>query len=219
MKKILITGGSSGLGYELALTYGHLSNQIIILGRQEEKLISAVNSLNHLGIKSDYITCDLTKETDLSNLRDTIQSRYQTIDVLINNAGIGYFGPFSELTGDQLDKMMDLNVKGTILTTQLLIPFITDKIINIISTAGLKGKVNEAAYVASKFAIRGFTESLQKEYQDKLKIIAVYMGGMDTPFWHDSDHIKDKSRLQSPTAIAKEIVLKDDGRIEIIIEK
>ena len=62
---------------------------------------------------------------------------------------------------------------------------------NIISTAGLRGKVNEAVYAASKFAVRGFTESLQKEYEgSRMKINAVYMGGMDTPFWEGSNHVK-----------------------------
>ena len=116
--------------------------------------------------------------------------------------------------------MIDINVKGTILVTLGLLPHMKGSIINIISTAGLKGKVNEAVYVASKFAVRGFTESLQKEYENShLVITAVYMGGMNTPFWDETEHIKDKSRLKSPEDVAKEIKDKDDGRSEIHIGK
>jgi short-subunit dehydrogenase len=85
-------------------------------------------------------------------------------------------------------------------------------VINIISTAGLKGKVNESVYCASKYAVRGFTESLQEELKDKLDVTAVYMGGMATPFWDQSTHIKDKSRLKSATEVAKYIFKHDDGR-------
>jgi len=91
-------------------------------------------------------------------------------------------------------------------------------ILNIISTAGLRGKVNEDVYAASKFAVRGFTESLQKEYEaSTIKITAVYMGGMDTPFWTDSDHISDRSRLRSPSEVAKLIIHQLD-EASIIIE-
>ena len=149
-----------------------------------------------------------------------ISSKYENIDYLINNAGVGNFGPIEELSLDDLNKMIDTNVKGTIMITQGLLPNVKERILNIISTAGLKGKKNESIYVASKFAVRGFTESLQKELEYKdIKITAVYMGGMDTPFWDNTDHIKDKSRLKSPAKVAKEIKSMDDGRAEIIISK
>jgi len=78
--------------------------------------------------------------------------------------------------------------------------------------------VNEAVYVASKFAVRGFTESLQKEYEGSgIKFNAVYMGGMDTPFWDESDHIRDKSRLRSAKEIA-EIIIGQMDQASIIIE-
>ena len=91
---------------------------------------------------------------------------------------------------------------------------------NIIKTGVLTGKINEAGYVASKFAVRGLTESLQKEYAHTgLKIKDVYMGGMDTPFWENSTHIKDKSRLRSPEEIAKVIYEHRDEQTIIIDSK
>lgn len=213
MKTILITGGGSGLGLELTKQYCQ-NNQVLIIGRNENKLEAVKSSFENI----DYFVCDITSSKDIKSLKAYITSKYTSIDTLINNAGLGYFGPLVDLTLDELNNMLDINVKGTILMTQHLLPIIDSKIINIISTAGLRGKVNEAAYVASKFAVRGFTESLQKEYENKLSITAVYMGGMATPFWHDSSHIKDMSRLKDPSTVAKEIYLKDDGRPEIIID-
>ena len=115
-------------------------------------------------------------------------SKAYSIYGLVNNAGVGHFGPFADNSKQQISEMLDTNVLGTILMTKAVLPLLLKngegRIMNIISTAGLRGKVNEAVYVASKFAVRGFTESLQKEYEgSQMKINAVYMGGMDTPFW------------------------------------
>jgi len=94
------------------------------------------------------------------------------------------------------------------------------RILNIISTAGLRGKVNESAYCASKFAQRGFTESLQKEFEDaNVDVTGVYMGGMNTPFWDDSDHVDNPDRLKDPQSVAQYIIDHDDGRAEIHIGK
>lgn len=218
MKKILITGGSSGLGFELAKLYLEIGHYLILVGRNEEKLKKATNELKNISELLEYIVCDISNFESINKLENIIVENHSTIDYLVNNAGIGYFGPFEELNLIEISEMLDVNVKGTICVTKSLIDITNEKIINIISTAGLIGKVNEAVYVASKFAIRGFTESLQKEYaNEKLEIIAVYMGGMNTNFWNNSDHIKDKTRLASPESIAKEIILKDDGRLEIIL--
>lgn len=215
MNTILITGGSSGLGFHLAKIYSQ-HNQVIIVGRSKEKLLKAESLLNNNNIS--IYPCDITRSSDLKSLTNYLSHQKIRIHTLINNAGIGHFGPLESLEESQLDAMLDINVKGTIMTTKHLLAYTKEKIINIISTAGLRGKVHEAAYVASKFAVRGFTESIQKEYKGRLKITAVYMGGMNTPFWHQSDHIKDKSRLKSPQTVAEIIYQHDDGREKIIID-
>lgn len=141
---------------------------------------------------------------------------------LVNNAGVGNFGPFSKITQQEISEMLNTNVLGTILMTKAVLPFLQEQgeglLINIISTAGLRGKVNEAVYAASKFAVRGFTESLQKEYENStIDIKAVYMGGMDTPFWEGGNHVTDTSRFRSAKEVAKMIIEQIDQE-EIIIE-
>jgi len=218
MKKILITGAGSGLGFELAKAYGAQGHYIVLVGRTEGKLVEAQNSLAEHGIQSECHVCDISDFDSVSLLRETIEKRHGAIDYLVNNAGVGFFGPLHTLELDEINMMLDINVKGTILMTQSFMNCTLERILNIISTAGLKGKPNESAYVATKFAVRGFSESLQKEFEGQaLKVTAVYMGGMNTPFWDESTHIKDKSRLKSAKDVAEEIVQKDDGRPEIII--
>ncbi|WP_070121068.1 SDR family NAD(P)-dependent oxidoreductase [Bacillus marinisedimentorum] len=223
MANILITGAGTGLGKELALQYAVQGHTLFLLGRTKQKLDTAKQQIEEKGGKAKVVVCDLA---DRKQVKDTIGMITETdsIDWLINNAGAGHFGALADLTDDEIEKMIDTNMRGTIYMTKDLLPHLlgrpSAKVMNIISTAGLRGKVNESVYCATKFAVRGFTESLVKELEDTpVAVTAVYMGGMDTPFWSESDHVKDPSRLKSPAAVAEMIVSQDDGQAEIFIDK
>jgi len=221
MKTIIITGAGSGLGKELALLFSQKGYHLMLTGRTSEKLIAVKQEIENAGGTADILTLDIRNTEDVVNKIQEISNSYE-IYGLVNNAGIGHFGPFTNMNEQQISEMLDTNVLGTILMTKAILPVLEQnrkgQIMNIISTAGLRGKVNEAVYVASKFAVRGFTESLQKEYEGSgIKFNAVYMGGMDTPFWDESDHIRDKSRLRSAKEIA-EIIIGQMDQASIIIE-
>lgn len=221
MKSIIITGAGSGLGKELALLYSQKEYHLILVGRTLEKLKKVEQQINSANGQADSYVVDITNPENIHSFINMAKEKYNLFG-LINNAGVGHFGPFENLTVVEMEEMFSTNVFGTIYMSQALLPLFKENkagiLINIISTAGLKGKVNEAGYVASKFAVRGLTESLQKEYEDSgVQIIAVYMGGMDTPFWDHNDHIKDKSRLRSAAEIA-EIILANTDEDTIIID-
>lgn len=218
MKSIIITGAGSGLGKEMALLFSKKGYHILLTGRSIEKLTAVQEEI---GDNADIFPLDIRNSAEVSKFAEEAGQKFQLVG-LVNNAGVGHFGPFLDLTEQQLDDMLDTNVKGTILMTKAILPrLLTSQdgfILNIISTAGLRGKMNEAGYCASKFAVRGFTESLQKEYENtSVKITGVYMGGMDTPFWDDSDYIKDRSRLRSAKEVA-EIILDQMNQESIVIE-
>jgi short-subunit dehydrogenase len=221
MKTIIITGAGSGLGKELAHLFSQKGFQLLLIGRTFEKLTAVKEKIEAVGGKADILHLDIRNAEDISKTINEISQTY-TICGLVNNAGVGYFGPFADMEEVHITEMLNTNVLGTLLMTKALLPHLLKtsegRIMNIISTAGLRGKVNEAVYVASKFAIRGFTESLQKEYEGhSIKINAVYMGGMDTPFWDNSDHVKDTSRFRSPREVA-EIIIDQMDQDSIIIE-
>lgn len=220
MKTILITGAGTGLGKELALAYAQEGNRIILVGRTPSHLDEVRQMIEKTNGNARTATCDITDfkriEQLLSHLNET-----EKIDQVINNAGIGYFGPLKEIPADRISCMIDTNVKGTIYVTKAILPIFLErnagKIMNIISTAGLRGKVHETAYCASKFAIRGFTEALVKELENtSIAVSGVYMGGMDTPFWDENHFITDRSRLRSAKNVALEI-LERENETELII--
>lgn len=221
MKAALITGGGSGLGKELALLFAHQGYHVILTGRNKDTLELVRQNILEIGGKATTHICDIRKSKEIASLMNAIENNFE-LEILINNAGVGFFGPIEEIEDTQIATMLDTNVLGTILMTKTFLPLLKKKeasIIQVISTAGLRGKVNETVYCASKFAIRGFSESLQKELEGtNVKVVNVYMGGMDTPFWDESDHIADKSRLRSPKDIAEMIVQQYESTHEIIIE-
>ncbi|MCD5325549.1 MULTISPECIES: SDR family NAD(P)-dependent oxidoreductase [Pontibacillus] len=217
MSTIAITGAGTGLGAALAKQYASKNNTIYLLGRTEERLLVVKREIEEQGGTAEVVLCDVTDPTSAENALSTMPA----LDVLINNAGLGIFGPVQELTPTDITQMLNTNVKGTIYMTQSALPHLKKsggRILNIISTAGLRGKVNESVYCASKFAQRGFTESLQKELADTpVSVTAVYMGGMNTPFWDGSEHVSNPSKLKDPATVAEIIFNQDDGREEIEI--
>jgi short-subunit dehydrogenase len=221
-KTVIITGGGSGLGLALARQYNKEFN-ICLLGRTEAKLQEAVQTLSQKGNRVFYKVCDAADYEQIQTVLRTVFEE-EPVHLLINNAGTGVFEPLHSLTKADIESMVETNVYGTIYPSQAAFPYFKKqgfgKVMNIISTAGLRGKVNESVYCATKFAVRGFTESLVKEWEGtNIFPTAVFMGGMDTPFWDETDHIKDRSRLKSPDTVAELIFSKDDNRTEIFIDR
>lgn len=221
MKSIIITGAGSGLGKELALRYGRLGYHLLLIGRTLEKLKVVEEQILTENGHADSFAVDISSPSEIQAFISHAGKQY-TLYGLINNAGIGHFGPFEQMPLSEIEEMLRINVLGTMYLSQAILPYLAEKneglIMNIISTAGLRGKINESGYAASKFAVRGFTESLQIEYAlTGINIKAVYMGGMDTPFWDQNNFIKDRSRLRAPAEIADKI-LANMNKDAIIIE-
>lgn len=219
MPTVAITGAGSGLGRALALKYASNNYKVFLLGRTDTKLHMVQNNILKNGGQAEVILCDVQEPASVSIAFQQIGE----LNVFINNAGIGIFGQVEDYSIDDIETTLDTNIKGTILTVQSALPQIRaskGRILTIISTAGLRGKVNESIYCASKFAVKGFTESLQKEWENaSIAITAVYMGGMNTPFWDKSTHVADATDLKGPEVVAEQIFKEDDGRKEILIDK
>ena len=161
--KILITGGTSGIGKETAKQLIIRGAKVVITGRDKEKLNKVAQEIGAIPLLFDI--SDL--ESIATKAQETIELLGGKIDTLINNAGIGVFPKLGDITIKDLESVYATNVFGlTLLTQEIVKPFIAQKygnIINIGSTAALKGFERGTVYAASKFAVRGITQSWQAE--------------------------------------------------------
>lgn len=203
MKLVVITGAGSGLGAELAKEYSKEGNHVVLLGRSMDKLKNIQNQLEH----TTCYSVDVSKKESVSNIFWAIENTLGKIDILINAAGLGSFDLAENIPELAIHQMIDTNLKGTIFCTQEVLPMMKENnsglIINIVSTAGLQGKINESVYCASKFGVKGFTESLNLELKTTdISICGVYMGGMETDFWEGILTNEKTSRFMKPSDVA-----------------
>ncbi|TDX59299.1 SDR family oxidoreductase [Orenia marismortui] len=187
-KVIVITGAGSGLGRAMSVLFAQKGAKLILVGRGLDKLERTAEMVRDIEGYADIFAADITVYEEVKRLFKFVKAEYYRVDILINNAGVGSFGKLEDLSLEEIDKMIDTNLKGTIFCTQKALSLMKledqGQIVNIISTAGKRGKAEESVYSASKFGVSGLTKSLQQELKEsKIKITGVYVGGMETPFW------------------------------------
>ncbi len=171
-KTALITGGSRGLGLQMAHALGEAGARIMLSSRKAEDLEQAAAELQASGIDARWIAADCSKEEDTRRLADETMQRMGSIDILVNNAGASWGAPAEEHPVAAWDKVMNLNVRGYFILSQqvariCMIPKKRGSIINIASIAGLNGNPPEMqtlAYNTSKTAVLGFTRTLAAEW-------------------------------------------------------
>ena len=158
----LVTGGSAGIGYSIAKTLSESGARVAITGRDSGRLAEAAKALGVTPIQAD-----VTKEADVERTYREVLAKFGDLDILINNAGIGTFKPLVEIDRAAFDNIFATNVTGAMLmareAAKIFIKRNRGNIVNIASTAGLRGAPNGTAYYASKFALRGMTECWRAE--------------------------------------------------------
>ena len=171
-KTALVTGGSRGLGLQMAHALGDAGARIMISSRKAEDLELAVVELQDSGIDARWIAADCAREEDLRRLADETLERLGAVDILVNNAGAAWGAPAEDFPVAAWDKVMNLNVRGYFILSQhiakhSMIPRKTGRIINLASIAGLGGNPPEMqtiAYNTSKGAVINFTRALAAEW-------------------------------------------------------
>jgi NADP-dependent 3-hydroxy acid dehydrogenase YdfG len=209
MKNVLISGGNSGLGLEVTkilLTKGYA---VTILGKNQQALDKVKDELNSSNLSC--IQCDLRNYEEIHQKISSINN----LDILINCAGIIAYKKLDEQDPKNIKDIIETNLLGTIYLTKELLPIFKKQnsgiIMNISSTSGLMtgGHAEESVYVASKYGVTGFTETLRKEMIEqgnKIKVLGFYPGGMNTKLFSKADLDKDTSKFMDPREIAEIIV-------------
>ncbi len=204
-KAALVTGASRGIGRAVAQS---LAAAGVSLGL-------ASRSGDDLGL-DDVVArpCDVREPADLERIVGDTVARFGRLDILVANAGVGAYGPFLELPPEQLDEMIDVNVKGTIYATRAALPHLLESeegdLVTIASVAGLRGLPLEAVYCASKFAQVGFTSALDHELRERgVRCTNICPGGVATDFAMGrgrTPEMPELAGMMSPEDVAEVVV-------------
>ena len=177
-KVVIITGASSGIGRALAKEFCNRGAKLA-LGARRVELLSELK----LNLNSPDMLCvatDVSKEADCKNLIELTIGKYGHIDILINNAGISMRALFKDMDLDVMHRLMDVNFYGTVYCTKYALPFLLEtkgSLVGVISIAGYVGLPGRTAYSASKFAVRGFLDTLRIEHlKDSLHVLVAAPG-------------------------------------------
>ncbi len=203
MKQVIcITGGANGLGRELAAYFSN-QFQVVILDIDEKVLKTVADKFD-----CDHYLCDVSDYSSVSSVIKKIIKKYHQINCFINSAGIYIDGEIESNDSNQIKKVFEINTIGPVFTTQALVPFLKKQksgtIININSTAGLHPKAFNSVYHASKWALNGFTESIQLELATfGIKVVDIHPGVMKTKFTNGTNC--DLSKAMEPHQVVKTI--------------
>ena len=166
-----MTGGSSGIGRAVAAELAAAGADVVLAARRHEELESAAAELSAIGPGRVVAQpTDVADEAAIERLVRRAISEFGRLDVLVNAAGIGHFAPVHKLDADALDRVYAVNVRGAILAAKHVVPILAGQgrgaIVNLGSVSSKRGWPQGTAYVASKFALRGFTECLRQEVRE-----------------------------------------------------
>eukprot|EP01029_Cantina_marsupialis_P014614 TRINITY_DN3204_c0_g5_i1.p1 TRINITY_DN3204_c0_g5~~TRINITY_DN3204_c0_g5_i1.p1 ORF type:complete len:270 (-),score=46.90 TRINITY_DN3204_c0_g5_i1:46-855(-) len=165
-KIVVVTGASSGIGKALAFEFASRGAKLVLAARNVEKLKEVEDEITKLGNEVISVKTDVSIEEDCKNLIEQTVTQFGGVDVLINNAGISMRALFADLELSVLKQLMDVNFWGTVYCTKYAMPHITKakgSVVGVISIAGYIGLPARTGYSASKYAIRGFLDTLRVE--------------------------------------------------------
>jgi NAD(P)-dependent dehydrogenase (short-subunit alcohol dehydrogenase family) len=202
-KVAVITGVSKGIGYHSCLAMLARGARVFGLGRNS-------NDIQHP--QYTFIPCDIR---DIGAVEKAFAMVFEKsggeLHVLLNNAGLGYFGYLEDMTQEQWSELYQTNVSGIFHTCRMALPVMKvaryGHIINIASTAALEGMPQVAAYCGTKWAVKGLSESLFREVRDfRIKVTCVYPGSVKTDFFRNSPGIQPHDYMLMPADVATAII-------------
>jgi NAD(P)-dependent dehydrogenase (short-subunit alcohol dehydrogenase family) len=209
-KIAVITGGTKGIGYAIAETLLKAGANVFVCARDKSELKRALEKLSEFG-KVDGEICDVRSESQVRMMLDECVRVFGGVDILINNAGVGFIGnTIEEMSPDKFRQTLETNLFGVFYTCHYAIPLLKKRgggyIINISSLAGQNAHPKMAAYNASKFGLNGFSEALMQEVrQDNIKVSYICPGSVNTYFGGDEPDDKKAWQLQ-PEDIAQTVL-------------
>jgi len=206
----VITGASSGVGKSLAIQLSDAGYRVVLAARSEDKLNAIAEEIQFKGGNSLVVPTDVSQPEQINNLKDRALE-YGDVSVVINNAGLGKFSKVEDVAIEDWDRQLDVNLRASFLVSQAFIPGMKQRLNGTLafmnSVAGKKGYAHSAAYVASKYGMRGLADSLREELrEDNIKVISIHPGAVDTPFWDGIGVNLPREEMLSTHTLAQSIV-------------
>jgi NAD(P)-dependent dehydrogenase (short-subunit alcohol dehydrogenase family) len=210
----IVTGASSGIGKAIAEMLASEGYGLTIASRRADKIEAAADALQAAGAEVEHLPANMASEEDIKAVVERHRARYGRLDVLVNNAGVGMGAPVGEISTKRLDAQLDVNIRSIVLFYRECVSMLREAgaehgdalVVNTASVAGKRGQGWLSVYSATKFAVVGFTEAMNKELSNEgIKSCALCPGFVDTAM---TDFIKESvepSSMIQPTDIAEAV--------------
>ena len=210
-KVVVVVGATGGIGSALVPKLVEARAKLVLVARDRHKLDELVDLAEEQDAEAIAIPTDITKYDQVELMVQQAIAQFGHIDILVNAAGAGVMKPFNRIEPQELDQMLDLNLKGNFYTSQAVANVMKDRkighICNVIGILGKHPMAMAAAYCASKFGAVGFSKCMADELRRfGIKVTLFYFGGIDSPFWDNVSLKVDRNKMLSPETAANAIM-------------
>ena len=201
----LVTGGSRGIGRAIAMKLAELGAKVAICGRDSEKLRATAEQLQALTGVVFWQTADVTRADEVAKLVSATEAKLGPIGILVNNAGIGLFGPAHEKSEEEWDRVLSTNLKSVFLVSRAVVPSMIRQgagdIINISSLAGRNTFAGGGLYCASKWGVQGLSGCMAEDLRDSgIRVSVICPGSVATEF--SGRGVKEPGKALQPEEVA-----------------
>lgn len=212
-KRILVTGGSDGIGKHICLKLAATGARLAILGRNAERLKAVAQACKEAGAPEALpLTCDLQDPAAISAVTAEVLNTFGGLDIVINNAGIWHkAGPLDTITPEILQATVQTNLTGLMQMTQALLPALRENdesiVLNVVSKSGVVAQAGQSVYTATKYGVRGFTEVLKAdEAETGVRVGGLYQSGTNTEMFAKAGEDVPNHIFTEPNDLANVVV-------------
>jgi 3-oxoacyl-[acyl-carrier protein] reductase len=219
MKHYVITGASRGIGAALAVRLAAKDVTLYLVGRDDDALRQIEDLVKANGAEAKIIAADLASSDGVDNMLERLGDT--TVDALVNNAGIAIVKPVTELSVDDWNRTLAINVTTPFLLCRSLLPQMVrgSSIVNILSVAAAAGFPNWSSYCMSKFALDGFSRALREEVRESgIRVITISPAATGTDLWEDIPGDWPKDRMLQPSEVANTIAFALDQPPDVVVD-
>ena len=219
MQNVLVTGSSKGIGRAIAIALASDRTHLFIHGRDKKALAKTEKLVKDKGSSCSQIIADISTTSGCEKIAKAVGGK--SLNVLVHNAAIATVASVEEHSLKDWNRTIAVNVTAPFILTKELLPQMKkgSSIVNILSTAAKNAYTNWSSYCMSKFALRGFSETLREELRPRgIRVIAVYPGAVDTPIWDSVPGDWPREKMMKPEEVAKAVAFSISCPSNVLIE-